>query len=86
MSGTLTVADYVRIQSSEGSEFVVQGKIVPKGFPTTLAYPPAIVETIIQYLYYKNLNGKKNIHKIPPFDINPSIALQLLKAATDLGI
>jgi hypothetical protein len=51
-----------------------------------LNYPSKIVETIISYLYFKYHNSKKHPNKLPQFDIDPAIALELLKAATDLGI
>jgi hypothetical protein len=78
--------DYSRIYSNDGNEFVLESKIIPKGFPTNLGYSAKIVETIIQYLHYKHFNLKKNLNKVAPFEIEPSIALDLLKAAADLGI
>ena len=83
---SLTVADYTRIYSKDGHEFVAESRVVPKGFPTTLHYSAKIVETIISYLYFKHQNSKRSLSKLPPFDIDPVIALELLKAATDLGI
>lgn len=79
-------SDYSRIYSNDGSEFVLESKFIPNGFPHDLPYSAKIVETIIQYLHYKHFNLKKNINKLTPFDIEPAIALDLLKAATDLGI
>jgi hypothetical protein len=43
MSGSLSVNDYTRIYSNDGSEFVIEVKIVPKGFPTKLNYSSPIV-------------------------------------------
>jgi hypothetical protein len=65
---------------------VIESKVIPKNFPTSLAYSAKIVETIIQYLHYKHINQKKNLNKLTPLPIEPEIALDLLKAATDLGI
>jgi hypothetical protein len=78
--------DYSRIYSNDGNDFVLESKIIPKGFPSSLPYSAKIVETIIQYLHYRHFNLKKNLNKLTPFDIDPAIALDLLKAATDLGI
>jgi|JI6StandDraft_1071083.scaffolds.fasta_scaffold1193883_2 hypothetical protein len=86
MSIGLGLADYTRIYSNDGSEFVAETRVVPKGFPTNLNYPAKIVETIISYLYFKFHNARKNLNKLPAFDIDPVIALELLKAATDLSI
>jgi hypothetical protein len=65
---------------------VIESRVIPKNFPTNLGYSSKIVETIIQYLHYKHINQKKNLNKLPPLAIEPEIALDLLKAATDLGI
>ena len=86
MSVVGTSNDYSRIYSNDGSEFVLESKVIPKAFPTNLPYPAKIVETIIQYLHYKHFNLKKNLNKLTPFDIEPTIALDLLKASTELGI
>ena len=83
---SLSVADYTRINSKDGHEFITETRVVPKGFPTNLNYSAKIVETIISYLYFKHHNSKRSLNKLPPFDIDPVIALELLKAATDLGI
>jgi hypothetical protein len=65
---------------------VIENRIIPKGLPSNLNYSAKIVETIIQYLHFKYYNSKKNLNKLPNFEIEASIALDLLKAATDLGI
>ena len=65
---------------------MTENRVVPKGFPSQLKYPAKIVETIVSYLYFKYHNNKKNLQKLPAFDIDPAVALELLKAATDLGI
>jgi len=83
---SLTINDYTRIYSNDGNEFVLEKAVLPKSFPINLNYSGKIVETIIQYLYYKTVNFKKNLNKLPEFAIEPEIALELLKAATDLGI
>jgi len=83
---SLTVADYTRIYSKDGHEFTAETRVVPKSFPTSLNYSAKIVETIISYLYFKYHNSKRSLNKLPQFDIDPTIALELLKAATDLGI
>jgi hypothetical protein len=81
---SLTLADYTRISSSDGFDFFTESRVVPKGFPSHLNYPAKITETIISYLYFKFHNARKS--KLPAFDIDPNIALELLKAATYLGI
>lgn len=86
MSLSLTLSDYTRIYSNDGCDFLAESRVVPKTFPTMLNYPAKIVETIISYLYFKYHNSKKNPNKLPQFDIDPAIALELLKAATELGI
>ena len=78
--------DYSRIVSLQGSVFVIESKMLPKGFPLEVKYPQKIVETIVQYLHYKSINQGKPNNKLPKFDIEPHLALQLLKAATELGI
>jgi hypothetical protein len=83
---SLTVHDYTRLYSNDGNEFVIESRVIPKNFPSNLGYSAKIVETIIQYLHYKNINLKKNLNKLPSFNIEPELALDLLKAATDLGI
>jgi hypothetical protein len=67
MSGVLSVSDYTRIYSNDGNEFVLESRVVPKNLPTNLNYPAKIVECIIQYLYYKFINAKNNINKLPGF-------------------
>lgn len=64
---SLFVNDYSRICSNDGSEFVLESKVLPKSFPNNLNYSARIVETIIQYLYFKYANAKKNINKLPAF-------------------
>lgn len=86
MSLQLALSDYTRIYSNDGCDFLAESRVVPKNFPTMLNYSAKIVETIISYLYFKFHNMKKHPNKLPPFDIDPVIALELLKAATDLGI
>jgi len=67
---SLTAIDYTKIISSDGNEFITENRVIPKGFPTTLKYSSKIVETIISYLYFKHHNNKKNLNKLPPFDIS----------------
>lgn len=86
MSLQLSLSDYTRIYSSDGSDFMAESRVIPKNFPSVLNYPSKIVETIISYLYFKFHNSKKHPNKLPAFNIDPTIALELLKAATDLGI
>ena len=86
MTSTISASDFMRIYSNDGNEFVIENRIIPKGLPCNLNYSAKIVETIIQYLHFKHYNSKKSIQKLPSFEIEPSIALDLLKAATDLGI
>ena len=86
MSGVLGINEYTKIYSNDGYEFFAENRVIPKGFPVQLNYPAKIVETIISYLYFKYHNAKKNLNKLPTFDIDPVVGLELLKAATDLGI
>jgi hypothetical protein len=60
---------------------VVENKILPKGFPLELQYSEKIVETIVQYLHFKSINFGKNPSKLPKFDIEPPLALELLRAS-----
>ena len=83
---SLTVADYARVQSAEGHEFVLEARLLPKKFPSSLPYSSRIVETIIMYLHYRNAQQRTPLSKLPEFEIPPELALDLLKAATDLGI
>ena len=64
---------------------MIESRIIPKGLPNNLNYSAKIVETIIKYLHFKHYNSKKNVNKLPNFEIEPTIALDLLNAATDLG-
>lgn len=59
----------------------MDNKILPKGFPSELQYSEKIVETIVQYLHYKSINQGKNLNKLPKFDIEPALALELLRAS-----
>ena len=38
------------------------------------------------YLHYRNAQQRTPLSKLPEFEIPPELALDLLKAATDLGI
>ena len=62
---SLTVSDYARISSVEGHEFVLEAKLLPKKFPTTLPYSSRIVETIIMYLHYRNIQQRTPLSKLP---------------------
>jgi hypothetical protein len=74
-SGSNNINDYIKIVSSDGFEFILETKLLPKSFPSTLNYPAKIIETIIQYLHYRCLNGKRNLNRLPNFVIEPDIAL-----------
>ena len=54
--------------------------------PNKLPYTSKIVEYVIQYFYYKALNIHKSEYHLPPFEIAPESALDLLRASIDLGI
>lgn len=73
--------DYRKLVSNDGFEFIVESKVLPKGFPQDLKYSAKIVENIVQYLYYRSLNCHKLPSKLPSFTIEPIIALELLHAA-----
>ena len=64
----------------------MESKVIPKGFPTDLDHSAKIVETLIKYLYFRHLNYRRSLNKLPEFVIEPEIALELLNASIDLGI
>jgi len=84
----------VKLVSVDGMEFIVDKRCISsaKFFKKKLDaeeenigvdYSAEIVEKIIQYLYYK-IRYDHDPDNRPPFDIDPSIALNLMVAAYDL--
>lgn len=81
-----TTADFVTITSSDGYSFIVDKKLVPNNLTTNLPYEFAIVEAIIEYLHYKHLHQHLKPKSLPKFQIEPILALEVLKAAIELSI
>lgn len=79
-------ADYKTLTSIDGFSFVVESKLIPGNFGQNLPYESKIVETLIQYLHFRYLNMGKQPKSLPKFDIEPELALEVLKAAIDLNI
>ncbi|KAL4465256.1 hypothetical protein ABPG74_001970 [Tetrahymena malaccensis] len=52
----------------------------------TLNMAGPVIETIIQYLHYKYKYLSADVKTIPKFDIQPSLALQVLNASIELNI
>lgn len=79
-------SDYFKVVSQDGYEFFMEKSVVPKQIPESLPYNMKIVEKIVQYLHYKHQNTTRDLNNLPPFDLDPNIALDVLKAAIDLKI
>lgn len=79
-------SDYLRVTSQDGYEFYMEKTIAPKGLPEQLPYPMRIAEKIIQYLHYRHQNIGRDLNQLPAFELDPAIALEVLRASIELKI
>lgn len=79
-------SDFMRVCSNDGYEFFLERAVVPKNFPEQLPYPMRVVEKVLQYLHYRHQNVGRDLSTLPQFDLDPSIALDVLRASIDLKI
>lgn len=73
--------EYSMITSNDGETFIVETKLLPGKFPTSLPYTGQIVERVMEYLHYKNMYQLIPQKKVPPFHMEPAEALDVLRAA-----
>lgn len=92
--------DFIKLISSEGHEFFVDRRcaMVSKTIATMLTgqfaeskgeirfpeFSTEVLEKVVQYLYFK-VRYTNSIQRVPNFDIEPHLALELLLAANYLG-
>lgn len=79
-------SDYFKVTSQDGYDFYLEKSVMSKQIPEQLPYGYKVVEKILQYMHYKHQNMNKDLGKLPPFSIDPQIALEVLKAAIELKI
>ena len=78
---SLQASDFTTIASADGESFVIETKLLPSKISPKLPYSSKVVEKVMEYICYKHMYQFVGPKNLPKFEIEPELALEVLKAS-----